>query len=231
MTFAQLFINTKARCGLINDPAYDIYLKLWLNDGQRNVVNRFLWPFLQQQETVTTVASTTLYNLSADCLVYDVRDTTNTFRLKFLKDLDFDAYFVQQLESGIPRFYRLFGQTQASTTTPPVPNLQLYPIPAGAYNLTVKSYKRLTDLVNDGDISQIPQTYHEMLINYASNIFFSSRGDVRATEQFDLYENKLSDMVVQLGGMPTDNIDVVRSLDQNEGDTFVRFPSNFGTMN
>lgn len=231
MTFAQLFTNTKARCGLINDSTFDTYLKLWINDGQRNVVTRFLWPFLQQQETVTTIASTDTYNLAADCLVYDVRDVTNVFRLKFLKDLDFDGYFVQQTESGIPRFYRLFGQTQSSVSAAPVPNLQLYPIPAGIYSLTVKSYKRLADLSNDTDISQIPVVYHEMLVNYAANIFFSSRGDTRATEQFDMYENKLADMVAQLGGMPTDSIDVVRSTEDSDGSPIVRMPANFGTMN
>lgn len=227
MTYAQLLTNLKGRVGLSNISTYDSLLKMWLNDGQRNITTRFLWNFLQQQETVTTVAADDSYDLSADCLVYDVRDSSNSLRLSFMRDIDFDTMYSTQSESGAPRFYRMFGQTKSSESTEAVPKIQFYPIPDDAYLIIVKSYGRLDDMVNGTDISAIPAVYHELMIHYAANIYFSSRGDARSVEQFDLYENKLADMVSQLGGIPTDNIDVVRSMDSNISTPFLRFPSNF----
>jgi hypothetical protein len=180
-----------------------------------------------QSENVTTVASTDTYSLTSDCLVYDVRDSTNTFRLSFLRDIDFDTWYTTQTETGVPRFYRMFGQTKASADVEAVPNIQFYPIPGDVYTIVVKSFKRLSDMVNDTDISEIPTAYHELLIHYAANIFFSARGDVRSVEHHDQYENKLADMVAQFGGMPTDNIDVVRSLDNSTSGPILRFPSSF----
>lgn len=227
MTLGSLLTNLKGRCGLQNDSTFDTLLRSWINDGQRNITTRFLWPFLNQSETVTTSDGTDAYQLTADCLVYDVRDTTNVFTLRFLPDIEFDRMYVQQTQTGVPRFYRLFGQTKVSDSTAAVPNLQLYPIPGGTYSLTVKSYKRLADMTDSAQISEVPEAYHELMIHYAANIYFSSRGDNRAVEHFDQYENKLADMVQQLGGMPTDRIDVVRSTDYMAEDTRVRFPYNF----
>lgn len=142
--------------------------------------------------------------------------------------MDLDSYDVAQVQTGTPLFYRMEGQYQPTSSVAPVPKIQFYPIPDGVYSMAIKSYARMQDLVNTTDISSIPAAFQELLIFYAANAFYSSRGDPRAVEQKDNYENGLMAMVEQLGAVPADQIDVVRSIDDAIQYGQVRFPANFG---
>lgn len=227
-TFGALLTNLKSRLQLDTDSSYDIALKAYLNFGQQDITRRFLWDFLRVNETIATVSGTISYPLQAEELVYDVRNTTSVIRLRYIRDMDLDSYDIAQVQQSTPTFYRMEGQYQPIASVAPVPTIQLYPIPDGVYSLAIKSYSRLVDLVNTTDISAIPAAFHELLIFYAANAFYSSRGDSRAQEQFDKYENGLLSMVEQLGAVPADQIDVVRSVDDQINTGLVRFPASYG---
>lgn len=228
-TFSALVTSVKNRCS-IGDSTFDVAIKQNINFGQQNFSTRYMWDFLKKVETVTTASGTDTYSLAAECIVYDVRDTTNSLPLKFIKEMDLDKYDPLQTQTGAPYFYLTAGQSQASASAVPLQQIRLFPIPGGTYTILVRSYKRLSDLVNDTDISLIPPAFHELLVNYAANIHFSSQGDSRAQEQLDLYENGLLSAVEQLGAIPVDELLVVKSLDDTSkrGMGFVRFPAAFG---
>lgn len=226
--FSSLLTNLKSRLQLDTDPTYDTALKAYMNFGQQDVNRRWLFDFMRQDETVNTSATVQNYPLAAEEVVYDVRNMTSIISLRYIRDMDIDKYDVAQVVTGPPTFYRVEGQYKPSVSVASVAQIQLYPIPDGVYAISVRAYRRLVDMVNDTDISGIPEAFQELLIFYAANAFYSSRGDPRAQEQFDKYENGLLSMVEQLGAVPTDQIDVLRANDDFINTGQVRFPPSFG---
>lgn len=228
-TFGSLLTNVKYRCSIQNESSYDTALKLWLNDGQRDILNRYLWDFTRTYEDISTVASTVTYTLTNPGVIYDVRNTTSLIPLSYLGDLDFDRLFPNQSATGTPRYFRSSGQTQTSSSTQSLPTISLYPIPDAVYTIRVRFNQRFSDLSDSADISAIPATYHELLVNYACNVFFSSQGDNRAIEYYTKYENGLAAMAEQLNAQPVSKIDILRSTDDAYGGDVVRLPSSYGT--
>lgn len=229
--FGLLLTNLKSRLQLNTDASYDTALKAYMNFGQQDITRRYLWDFLRSNETVVTSLGVSSYPLQAEELVYDIRNTTSVIRLRYIRDMDLDSYDVAQVQQGTPSFYRIEGQYQANISSAPLPQVQVYPIPDGVYSLSVKAYTRLQDLVNSTDVPNFPAAFHEILIFYAANAFYSSRGDSRAIEHFDKYENMLLSMVEQLGAVPADQVDVLRSIDDPINASVIRFPASFGTYN
>jgi hypothetical protein len=225
---AQLRANVKARTSTSAESTYDTAINLWLNDAQRDILNRFLWDFARSYSDIGTVAATDTITMPFPGIAYNARNVTSSIPLKFINDLDFDRLFAAQTASGSPRFFRMSGQAVVSGTT--CPQIQLYPIPDGAYTIRVRYFSRYADLVNDTDISAIPETYHELMVNYASNVLFSSLNDPRATEQYAKYENGLLSMVEQQAANPASHLNVLRSTDDSSDGQTVRFPASYGNI-
>ncbi len=227
MTFAQILTNAKARCNVSSESQYDIAIKLWINDGQRDILNRYLWDFSRDYQDLSTVASTEEYSLAQPCIVYNARNVTSTIPMRFIKDIDFDRQFPSPTATGAPRYFRMSGQSQVSSSATVYPKVQLYPIPDTVYTIRLRYFKRYPDLSADSDISPIPEAYHELLVNYACNVFFSSQGDVRAVEQYTKYENGLMSLVEQQNAQPASQIDILRSVDDTLTGEVVRWPESY----
>lgn len=232
MTFLAMLNDAKARCA-VTSADLDSNFRTWLNQAQQNITTRYSWPFLEKEGTVTTASSTETYDLPTDlAFVYMVRDTTNVQKLDFITLREFFLSFPYPTATGVPRFYRLPGYSQSVATTAAVPQVSFYPIPGGTYTLKVLYYRRLSDLVADGDISPIPAEYHELLVNYACSAFFARQGDSRTVTHRDAYESMLLDLVEQYSGQPLDRQDVLHSTDDSIlPNRFIRFPSTFGPQN
>lgn len=222
-----LINDVKARCQLRNDSTYDVSILGWLNRGQESWSTRFLWDFLRAEETVTTDSTTQNYALEAPCLVYNVRNTSTNQPLSYIRDIEMDQFESNGASTGSPIRFRMQGQYKSSASSTPLPYIQFWPQPDAAYTIKVRSYRYMSDLADNTDVSAIPAAYHEFLTHYACNIYFSSIGDQRATSHYDQSENIIMTAVEQLGAVPTSQIDVLRSSDTMYEVGEVRFPSSF----
>jgi len=184
----------------------------WINAGERNITRRFLWPFLKSETTVSTVASTDTYDLTAGIFrIYSVRDTTNLRPIAYQREMQFDRAYGNGTASGVPYIYMLPGQAKALSTSQPQQKIQFYPIPSAVYSIKVRYFAEVTAMSNDSDIPTIPDEFHELLVDYACRIHFGRKNDARSKAHYDLFEDGLMQMVDQFGALPADRIDYLRN--------------------
>ncbi len=227
-TFLQLFTDLKGRCSLTDDSTYDTLLKQWLNAGQKAITRRYIWPFLQTEGTITTVASTETYSLASDVsYIYLLRNITSNRILTFISFSEFYHAYPNPTGTGSPTLFRLSGNSQTAISAVPLWQVSLYPIPGDVYSIKYPYYRKLVDLSADSDISAIPDEYHELMVNYAASIYFESKGDSRAISQNDRFESGLTDMAERLSGQPVDRIEYAGQDSQGSTFPFLRFPSSF----
>lgn len=227
MNYLQLLNNVKARCSINQESQFDADIRMFLNDGQREISSRYTWRFLQAEETITTVAGTADYALANSCLVMNVRDTTNGVSLNPLDTLDFDRYYPLQTATGVARYYRLFGEDQADGSSGGTPVISFYPVPGGTYVLKVREYLDIPDMSADTDVSPIPVRYHGALVHYAAAAHFSSRGDARSAEHEARFENALASMAEQLAAEPADMIHVLRSENTRHDPRLLQYSASY----
>lgn len=230
-TLGEMLIDVKARCARESDSSLDSNFRTWLNQGQNNVQTRYIWPFLEAEGTVTTVASTENYDLPTNLrYLHLVRDTSSSRILDFVSISDFYRSIPNPTATGNPYAYRLPGNTQDTSTDNPVAQIAFYPIPDAAYTLKIPYYRFLASMVNPNDTSAIPIEFHELMVHYAAKIYWSREGDARANSANDDYENMLTDMVKQYGAQPVDRMDVLGSSDGG-GMPTAQLPPSFGRLN
>lgn len=183
-------------------------VKRALNRAQKKVSIECDWPFLHDSATITTVAGQQEYSLtSAFRKMHSVtRDNA------YLQGVDpelFDRIIPYPSASGDPTFYTLFKHQK----------IQLYPIPASSGStIYYKFYKMVTEMSADGDYSDIPDQYREILIHYALYRLFLKDSDDRATLEKIEFDNMLITMMNDLN--PGTGIDVIESEDSASGSTF-----------
>lgn len=108
-------------------------------------------------------------------------------------------------------------------------NIQIspYPFPNDARLLEFRTIKRVSDMVNDTDVSVIPVKWHHVMIFGALALGFAYLRKFDVSQQWNMeYEKKINDMMVQ-GKTSEDEQPVLKSMDSVARGNFVRLPDQY----
>lgn len=138
----------------------------WVNDAQRDIVNQNEG-ILEKITTADAVLGQQDYTEPTDLFVLHSitykrsADERGYFRLQYLSLQDFNQY-VDGWDGSFyansrPQIYTRFGGT-----------LKFFPIPDASFVGAIKLYyqRRPVDVANDGDTLDLPEQYHNAVVNY-----------------------------------------------------------------
>jgi hypothetical protein len=91
-------------------------------------------------------------------------------------------------QRSYPYYYVLWG-------FPPSLTMQLYPVPSQAGNLNIYYYRLPKALVNDGDVAEIPEGWHDLVVLYCEVIAKRKDRDSSWSDAKDMYESSVSEMI------------------------------------
>lgn len=136
--------------------ANEAFAKAMVNAGYHRIERAALWKFSEAEATIQSAAGTReATGVPADfgvpLMVHDdAADTLLDFHDERQKFLYLD-------DTGIPLGYALWQG-----------DIRLYPLPTSVRNYTLRYYRYWPDMAADEDVPLLPDTWHDMLINYAA---------------------------------------------------------------
>jgi len=135
-------------------------LNQFINDGQRDVLNSRRFTFMEREATVTAIiGANTVTGTPVDMqLPISLRITSPTTyanMLNYIEYEDFDVAIPNQNLVGntIPQYWRVFNNS-----------LLVYPNADATYGIALKYMKAPTELINDSDVPEIPESFGELLV-------------------------------------------------------------------
>lgn len=178
----------------VSDTAYVKLIAKFVNDSKRVVEDSYNWNSLSETLSATTTAQVFNYVLVGSgqrFRVIDViNDTQNTFvNLAATKWMD-QQFLMTTPQTGSPAYYN-FNGTDANGDT----QVDLYPIPDGAYNIRFNIIKPQEPLAVNADILLVPP---EPVILGALARAQAERGEdggVQAGETYQLMRQSLADAI------------------------------------
>lgn len=154
-------------------------LVTWVADADELIQEEYSdWDFLQDEATITTVASTREYSLAdigvgvgdSDILAsWDretfIRDPSLSSHQK-LTQIDYKEWLLGKKLGAVPT------GTPSHFVIKKDGSVVLYPTPDAVHTVTADYYKRPSRLSDDGDISVIPAHLHKVIV-YRAKMFFA----------------------------------------------------------
>ena len=178
----------------VSDNAYVKLIARYVNDSKRVVEDSYNWNALSDTLSATTTADVFNYVLVGSgqrFRVIDViNDTQNTFvELASTKWMD-QQFLMTTPQKGSPAYYNFNGTNSNGDT-----QVDLYPIPNGAYNLRFNIIKPQVPLAVNADRLLVPD---EPVILGALARAQAERGEdggVQAGETYQLMKQSLADAI------------------------------------
>ena len=161
MTYLDIVNNLLRRLrertvSTVNETAYSTLIGILVNDAKEEVENAWQWSALRTTLSATTTAGVFNYELNGSqnrLTVLDVINDTSNYFMEYKTAHEMNDLFLNQTpETGEPRYYSFNGVSTADGDT----QVDIYPIPNGAYNLRFNVVLRTTDLTADSDDLLIP---------------------------------------------------------------------------
>lgn len=183
----------------VNASAYSKMIGQFVNDSKRQVEDSYNWNALTETLTADTTADVFNYVLQGSgqrFRVIDVlNDTSNTFlRLAATQWMD-QQFLLTTPQKGSPQYYNFNGVDSNGDT-----QVDLFPIPNGAYSIRFNIIKPQTPLVNNADSLLVP---HEPVVFFAYARALAERGEdggLPSSEAYQLYLKSLSDAIALESG-------------------------------
>ena len=159
-TYKQLVNNILIRLrerevDSINENSYSKLVGLFVHDAIEMVESAWSWSNLRETMTVTTqdgVFSYALTDFGDKSTVLDViNDTGNCFMQYQTAHWFNNIYLNSDPAKGSPNYYSFNGLSDLGDT-----QVDIYPIPNGAYTLNFNVIKRSPDILNDDDTVKVP---------------------------------------------------------------------------
>ena len=178
----------------VSDNAYVKLIAKYVNDSKRVVEDSYNWNALSDTLSATTTADVFNYVLVGSgqrFRVIDViNDTQNAFvELASTKWMD-QQFLMTTPQKGSPAYYNFNGTNSNGDT-----QVDLYPIPNGAYNLRFNIIKPQVPLAVNADVLLVPD---EPVILGALARAQAERGEdggVQAGETYQLMKQSLADAI------------------------------------
>ena len=178
----------------VSDNAYVKLIARYVNDSKRMVEDSYNWNALSETLSATTTADVFNYVLTGSgqrFRVIDVLNDTDNFFVTNAPTLWMDQQFLLTTpQKGSPMYYN-FNGTNANGDT----QVDLFPIPNGAYNLRFNIIKPQVLLAANADVLLVPD---EPVILGALARAQAERGEdggVQSGETYALYRQSLSDAI------------------------------------
>jgi hypothetical protein len=132
-----------------------------INSVYRRIIGMRRWPWLEviKDTTVSTTAGDDSYTLaSIDATVLHVdavraEQGTEYYELVYRRPQEFREFQHASREQGTPRYWTRIGDS-----------IYLWPVPDGAYTLSVDFVQDPADLSGDSDTTLIPDAYSDVLV-------------------------------------------------------------------
>lgn len=161
MNFGQIYRSATAQVVALTQldrlpNANEAFVKAMVNAGYHRIERAAMWKFSEAEEEITSVAGQreaigVPTNLSVPLMVHDIEwDRTLDYHDERQKILPLS-------DTGHPQYYSVWSG-----------GIRFYPLPTTARGYTLRYYRSWTDLVDDSDEPLIPETYHDLLINYGA---------------------------------------------------------------
>lgn len=178
----------------VSDTAYVKLIAKYVNDSKRQVEDAYNWNALSETLSATTTADIFNYVLVGSgqrFRVIDVLNDTDNWFLRNATTVWMDQQFLlTNAQKGSPMYYN-FNGTDVNGDT----QVDLFPIPNGAYNIRFNVIKPQDPLVVNADVLLVP---HEPVILGALARAQAERGEdggVQSGETYALYRQSLSDAI------------------------------------
>lgn len=178
----------------VNDNDYTRLVARWINDSKRQVEDAYNWNSLSETLSATTTADIFNYVLTGSGQRFRVIDVLNDTSNSFVRNASTrwmdEKFLLTTAQKGSPAYYN-FNGTDANGDT----QVDLYPIPNGAYDIRFNIIKPQVELVTDADILLVP---HEPVILGAYARAIAERGEdggVQSNEAYALYSQSLADAI------------------------------------
>jgi enoyl reductase-like protein len=174
--------------GTGNSNSYARLIGDFVNEAKSQVENAWKWSALRRTLTATTVDSTFNYEIQGSQNNFQVlsvlNDTSDIVML--YKDADWfnEAFLLTNPQRGIPTFYNFNGVSANGDT-----QVDIYPIPDGAYTLRFNVVLRNTPLSNDSDNMVIPS---RPVILLATAMAIEERGEDGGQQSANAYRAGMS---------------------------------------
>lgn len=178
----------------VQDNSYSKLIGVYVNDAKREVEDAYDWNSLTTTLTANTTDSLFNYVLTGSGTrfrVIDVLNDTSDFQLRYAPTTWMNRQFLLvQSGKGVPAYYNFNGVDDNGDT-----QVDVYPIPDGAYTLRFNLIVPQVDLSSDTDRILVPPHLVNMLA-YAKAI--AERGEdsgILSSEAYQLYRLSLADAV------------------------------------
>jgi len=199
MTYLQLINDVLIRLrenevSTITQTTYAKMIGKFINDIKREVEDAYDWNTLTDTLTATTTSSLFNYVLTGSGVRFRVLNVINDSSDWFLENPTgawmTDKFLLSTPETGSPAYYSFNGVDSNGDT-----QVDLYPIPDGAYNIRFNIIKPQAALASASDIIKVPS---EPVIFGAYAKALAERGEdmgQNSSEAYALYRKSLSDHI------------------------------------
>jgi hypothetical protein len=178
----------------VSDNAYVKLISRYVNDSKRQVEDAYNWNALSETLSATTSADIFNYVLEGTgqrFRVIDVlNDTSNTVMRNATTRWMNEQFLLTSVQKGSPYYYNFNGTDSNGDT-----QVDLFPIPNGAYTLRFNVIRPQVELVTNSDKILVP---HEPVILGALARAQAERGEdggVQSGETYALFKQSLSDAI------------------------------------
>jgi hypothetical protein len=203
-SFREIQDNVLSLLNKSQDTSARTRVKNWINLGQSDFVLRELWPFRETAGSLSTVAGTQEYDIVTNFPTMDASNIlsvaiqgANETKLKF-KSFNQIQYISPDLTNdgnALPVYYYIRAG-----------KIGFFPVPAGAYTVSITYYAIPTELSADADTSIIPVNYREALLQYGLSMEhdFDTDPDL-AQKAMNRYEQIVNNARQNLLNQPSDD--------------------------
>lgn len=193
----------------VNENVLSKLVGKFVNDAKRQVEDSYKWNALSNTLTATTSNTVFNYALTDSGSRFKVIDAFNNTSKQFMK-LASTAQMNQWLlsesrQSGSPMYYNFNGVDANGDT-----QVDLYPVPDGAYQIFFNIIDTQTNLISDSDQMLVPS---EPVVHLAFAKALVERGEdggLQSSEAYALFKQVLADYIaIESGRYPEEDAWVV----------------------
>jgi hypothetical protein len=182
----------EAEVGTVNENAYSTLIGDLVNSIKSEVENSYNWSVLRQTLSTSTSADVFNYTLLGSGTRFKLLDVVNDTSNWFMKERS-STWFNQQFllvtpQRAAPQFYNYNGVNGNGDT-----QIDVYPIPDGAYDLRFNVILPQEELTNNSDVIKVNA---QVVIEGTLARAVSERGEDGGNQDLEgRYKNMLADLI------------------------------------
>jgi len=178
----------------VNESTYSSLIAVLVNDAKDDVEKAWSWSGLRTTLSATTTTGIFNYELNGSLnrmTVLDVINDTDNFFMKHKDSHTFNSLFLNSTpQTGSPYYYNFNGISPDGDT-----QVDIYPIPDGAYDIRFNLVLRSDELSGDADTFQVPTKPIELLAYAMAVEERGEDGGVNPVSAYARANNALQDSI------------------------------------